>query len=82
MFWIMFAQVLPDYEVFRRAQMIYGRDPEPLNYERTDTGYADPSYPTSVGHCHTQSELIQAIGTGKACSPSRCQGCRYDGGIP
>ena len=60
-FWIMFAQVLPDYEVFRRAQMIYGRDPEPLNYERTDTGYADPRI-QQVSDTAIESELIQAIG--------------------
>ena len=62
-FWVFFEPRLPDYEVRRRAKMIYGRDDEPLNYEYDkDTGrYLDERL-QEIAESHATGELIQAIG--------------------
>lgn len=61
--WVIFDPRLPDYEVRRRAKMIYGRDDEPLNYEYDSaTGrYLDERL-QAIAESHTTGELIQAIG--------------------
>ena len=60
--WVMFAQVLPEDEVIRRVKMIYGRDEQPLNYDRAANGNFVDDRLREVDNAATQAELIQAVG--------------------
>ena len=60
--WVLFAQVLPEHEVIRRAKIIYGRDEQALNYDRTADGNFVDDRLQAVDNAAIQAELIQAVG--------------------
>ena len=60
-FWIMFDPRLPPHEVKHRAQLYYGRDVSPLNYEYSENGYIDTRL-QRISDQYAEAELIQAIG--------------------
>ena len=60
-FWIMFDPRIPPHEVKHRAQLYYGRDASPLNYEYSENGYIDRRL-QRISDQYAEAELIQAIG--------------------
>ena len=62
-FWILFDPRIPPHEVKRRAQMIFGRDRIPLNYEYDkEAGVYKDEQVQNIAESYAIAELIQAIG--------------------
>ncbi len=62
-FWILFDPRIPPHEVKRRAQMIFGRDRIPLNYEYDkERGTYKDERVQGIAESYAVAELIQAIG--------------------
>ena len=62
-FWILFDPRIPPHEVKRRAQMIFGRDRIPLDYEYDkEAGVYRDERVQRIAESYAVAELIQAIG--------------------
>ena len=62
-FWILFDPRIPPHEVKRRAQMIFGRDRIPLNYDYDkEAGVYKDERVQNIAESYAVAELIQAIG--------------------